>query len=183
MVQTPRPSTLFFRISLLPSDLGLSVSISLIPLLLGFMIFVGLVFVFPASVAAASSSTGVGSEPTREGLTHGELGMIAAVALLFASLGLLKDFHRYRGLLHVLVWNFYSWLFLAFTTTCIFAVDYVALQQLQNVIHTELMRHISLALGHTSVSAAFAYASPIILRVIPMQSQATPEPSPKKPEK
>jgi hypothetical protein len=167
------------------------VSIRLIAALLAFVLFSALVFVFPVSVAADSpttstnsSSTESGLGPAHEGLTPGEMGMIAVVALLFASLGLLKDFHRYRGLLHILIWNFYSWLFLAFTTMCIFAADYAVLPLLHKVIREELMLHISLALGHTGVSAAFAYASPFMLSVIPTQVRTAPaEPSPKKPEK
>ena len=111
-----------------------------------------------------------------------ELVLLAATALFFASLGLLRDFNHYRGLLHSLLWNFYSWVFLAFTGTCIFAVDYAVLPLLHQFIQLGLMLHISLALGHTGVSAALTYASPFLLGFIPAPARAsTDKDSPRAP--
>ena len=185
-MQAPRTLSLCCRFSR-PRDSLITLSVSQIVAKITFVILLALAVVFPASLMAVTGAPDTGGAPTQEGLTRGELLIIAAVALFFAFLGLLKDFHRYRGLLHLLIWNGYSWLFLGFTTMGIFAIDYIALQQLHQhvkLIHEDLMRHISLILGHTTVSAAFAYVSPFILRVIPTQSKAAlSDPSPlKKPE-
>lgn len=193
MEQAPRSSTFVYKTSLLSdrqvSDrrvMGSTRSVAL----LTFVFLLVLAFMFPVSAAAnklpttSTNSSSAEHALAHEALTPWEMGLIAVVALLFASLGLLKDFHRYRGLLHVLIWNFYSWVFLAFTATCIFAVDYAVLPLLHRVIQEELMLHISLALGHTGVSAAFAYASPFLLNVIPTQARVAPaEPAPPKSEK
>jgi hypothetical protein len=151
-------------------------------------LFFALIFVFPLSLAAATEVASAGAGASPESLIHKDRWIIAAVALFFALLSLLKDFRRYRGLLHTLLWNGYSWLFLAFTAMSIFAIDYIAWQVLQQhttlVRNDEVMGHISLILGHSTISAAFVYASPFILRVIPAESKAPNQgPVPEKPEK
>jgi len=198
-VRAPRPSTLVSAVS------PLCVSSRNVPLrrraaLLAFAVFFAVVFVFPISLPAenwgpitSTSSTapvvGSGSASTRgalgSGLTNREICLLLPLAFLFALLGLLKDFHRYRGLLHVLIWNFHSWLYLCFTATCIFTVDYYAFLGLEKITSMEgFMRHVSLALGHTGVSAAFAYTSPFLLSVFPAQIRTLPEePAAKQPER
>lgn len=145
---------------------------------------------FPMPASAADKGPAASSDPSLNQqhlhsefvLTPWDMVLIAVIALFFASLGLMKDFHHYRGLLHTLLWNFYCWVFLAFTGACIFAVDYAILPILHRVIQRDLMLHLSLALGHTGVSAAFTYASPTLLGLIPVKAKAlTDEPAPPKP--
>jgi len=136
------------------------------------------------------------SEPAEQGTTElipaalkvTDALLLLAIALFFALLSMLKDFRSYRGLLGTLVWNFYSWVFLAFTATIIFGVDYavlrVVLPMLRPNMLPESMLHVYLALGHTGVSAAFAYASPFLLGIIPSRTGiASPEGAHEKPEK
>jgi len=103
-----------------------------------------------------------------------DYGLLIILAFLFALLGLLKDFRHYRGLLPVLFKSFYSWVFITFTATCIFAVDYVIYQWqfLHDLIRPEAMFHIGMVLGHTGVSAAFVYGSPSLLSLIPTHMKA-----------
>jgi hypothetical protein len=189
-VQAPRLSTLVSRISLL-SDRKISVSIRLIAALLAFVFFFALVLVFPVSMAAANKSptTVLDSHPGEQIPAIGRVkpwldrALLVAIAFLFALAGLLKDFRRYRGLLPVLFSNFYSWVFITFTATCIFAVDYYVFQWplFHRIVHAvsepgdeEAMLHLSLVLGHTGVSAAFVYLSPFLLSVIPTYNRVAP---------
>jgi hypothetical protein len=121
----------------------------------------------------ARSVTADKTQPISTELGRSEMALLLAIALFFAMLSMLKDFRSYRGLLHTLVWNFYSWVFLGFTATIIFGVDYAVLPLLHKIIQREAMLHVYLALGHTSVSAAFAYASPFLLGVIPTDGRMT----------
>jgi hypothetical protein len=189
-MQAPQPSMFGSKISL-PSDPRIGVSIRLIATLLAIVFFFALVFVFPVSVAAASEdrATAPDSHPGVQTPTSGRLmpwldrGLLVLIALLFALAGLLKDFRRYRGLLPVLFSNFYSWVFITFTATCIFAVDYYVFQWplFHRIVHAvsepgdeEAMLHLSLVLGHTGVSAAFVYLSPFVLGFIPTQARLSP---------
>lgn len=117
-----------------------------------------------------------------------DIVLLGVLSFLFCLLGLLKDFRRYRGLLPILFSNMYSWVFIIFTTTCIFAVDYVMYQFMyrSSVLHnfmTESMMHLSLALGHTGISAASVYLSPMLLSVIPTHARAVSEQPHNQPEK
>jgi hypothetical protein len=190
----PRPSKLDSGISLL-SDRRIGVSIRPITGLLALVLFFVLVFVLPVPMAAANKgpTTSVGANPQEavhavEGLGSWlDTCLLVLIAFLFALLGLLKDFRRYRGLLPVLFSNFYSWVFITFTAACIFAVDYEVFQWVHRHITNppqEAMLHLSLVLGHTGVSAAFVYVSPFLLSFIPTQARrSTAEPSLNIPEK
>jgi hypothetical protein len=112
-------------------------------------------------------------------LNLNELAGLALVALLFAWLKILTDFHRYKGLLHVLLWNGYSWVFLIFIAACGFVLDFQALSMLSKYFSKDAiwMTHLYLALGHTGASAALAYASPVLLaKVQPVRSGVVPGP-------
>ncbi len=154
-----------------------------------------LVFAFPASVAAADRGLFTGSEDSNRTVQQRhidklkpwlDISLLVLIAVLFALLGLLKDFRRYRGLLPVIFKTFYSWVFIAFTAACIFAVDYAVFQWASSrhaLEHEQAMLHLSLVLGHTGVSAAFVYVSPFLLRTIPTHAQATrAEQPPRNPE-
>jgi hypothetical protein len=184
MVRELPPSALVLSIPL-RSDRRIPVSFRLIPALLVLFSLFALVLAFPISMAAATRPADAGGKPANGGLGTAEVVPLVTIALFFALLGLLKEFRRYRGLLHVLTWNFYCWVYLGFTMACIFAVDYYALLELEKFVQNPgLMTHLSLALGHTGVSAAFAYTSPLMLSVIPSQVRAAPTaPSTIKPDK
>ena len=153
-------------------------ALRLVAAILAFTLLV--LVVSPAPIVAADKGQASSTEPDPNQqhlhsefvLTNWDLALLAVIAFFFASLGLIKDFHHYRGLLHTLSWNFYSWLFLVFTGACIFAVDYMVLPVLHRVIQRELMLHLSLALGHTGVSAVLTYASPYMLALIPVRARA-----------
>lgn len=104
--------------------------------------------------------------------------LIAAIALFFAWLRLLTDFPRYRGLLHVLLWNWYSWAFLVFIAAGIFLIDFLIWPYVRKMIHEALIAHISLFIGHTGVSAALAYGTPLLLAKIPFQDNPRPKKEP-----
>ena len=155
-----------------------------IALVASFIAWLVVALVFPSIAFATGNPEAQPAAEHSLQLSPIEQALIAPIALLLAFMGLYKDFRSYRGLLHILLWNFYSWLFLAFTTMFIFAIDYAALLQIQKLIHPALMQHVTLALGHTTISAAFAYTAPFILRVIPTQSQVAPaHPAPASPER
>jgi hypothetical protein len=157
-------------------------------LLMFVLLFFALSLEFPLVSVSASGPDALGRATARGQNSIGEIqkttwekikpwvdyGLLIILAFLFALLGLLKDFRRYRGLLPVVFTSFYSWVFITFTATCIFAVDYVIYQAqfLHRLITEEAMFHIGMVLGHTGVSAALVYASPSILSLIPTHMKA-----------
>lgn len=172
----PRPSSAFL-VPVFPCGRRPARSLIQIALVIIFITLFVTALVFPSQ--AFASGTAEPQPGTDRGLRLKpiEYALMVPIALLLAFMGLYKDFRSYRGLLHILIWNFYSWLFLAFTAMFIFAIDYVALLQLQKLpssLLPGLMQHMTLAIGHTTVSAAFAYMTPFMLRVIPTQSNVTP---------
>lgn len=173
-MRAPRSSSVLFRPLFLRGPWAARPRLQ-VALVVVFIALFAVALVFPLLAPAATGASE--AEPAHKPalrLTPIEQALIAPIAILLAFMGLYKDFRGYRGLLHILIWNFYSWLFLAFTTMFIFAIDYLALLKLQNLTIPPLMQHVTLALGHTTVSAAFAYTTPFILRVIPTQSKITP---------
>ena len=98
-----------------------------------------------------------------------EIAVIAAFALSFAWLSLVKDFQHYKGLLHVLLLSGYTWVFLTFIAAGTFTLDYLLLPYIESIrmLRQGIIAHLSLALGHAGVSAAFAYGSPFLLAKLP----------------
>lgn len=124
------------------------------------------------------TSGGSGEHHTLSSLELSELAWLAVVALLFAWLKLVTHFDRYKGLLHVLLWNGYSWIFLVFIAACGFALDVPLL----SLLHPRLdswLTHIYIGLGHAGASSALAYASPVVLaKFQPTRAGAVPVPGP-----
>lgn len=94
-------------------------------------------------------------------------GVLLVIALVFAWLKLLTDFYQYRGLLPALLWSGYSWVFVVFIAALSFAFDYMVWKYWAHNINPHWFGHLSLALGHTGASAAFANTVPFLLSRIP----------------
>jgi len=181
MVQTAEPSSVLtkaFRRIIESDRLSRTFFVALF--------IVALTFVF--AFATSAGTTGPPDSNPSQGYRFAdllsrmpwEIVLIAVTAFIFAWLRLLTDFHRYRGLLHFLAWNFYAWLFVVFTALMIIFMDEQFLPLIHKHIPEPGMAHIFLALGHTGASAVFVYASPIALtyasrfsKLIPVSSDAT----------
>jgi hypothetical protein len=126
--------------------------------------------------AGASTSATPSQEKTREAVKWWEIAAIAASALFFAWLRLVKDFRHYKGLLHVLLLSGYTWTFLTSIATGTFILDYLLLPYIERfkMLQPGLIAHLSLLLGHSGVSAAVAYGSPFLLAKLPLHSGGSP---------
>jgi hypothetical protein len=117
-----------------------------------------------------------------------EITLIATIALILAWLRVVKDFRHYKGLLHVLLWSGYTWIFLTFIAAGTFVLDYLLLPLISSfrMLHG-FIAHPVLVLGHAGVSSAFAYyGSPAILAKLPLHPDGTSArgaPNTRKPEK
>jgi len=181
MVQAPQPTTFILK-SL--CDRRLTVSRRPTAAFITLALLFAIAFASPAAMASVKEGAAVSVDSSTkelhviDKLKPGlDIGLLVVIALLFALLGLFKDFRRYRGLLPVLFKSFYSWVFISFTATCIFFVDYLLYQWKlpHRYVPQEVVWHLSLALGHTGISAAFVYISPFLLSRIPTHARGTLE--------
>ena len=125
------------------------------------------------AAAPTDAKTGEGTPSGTEPLTHPQIAIVAASALVLAWLRIFQRFHRYKGLLFNVFVEWPGWVFGLFTAMLAFVPDYTILPFLGRFfdeIHMPWAREVlggsALMYVHLGISGVSAYFGPFVLGVL-----------------
>ncbi len=123
------------------------------------------------AAAPTDAKTNQGAPGATDPLTHADIGLVAASALIFAWLRIFRSFHRYKGLLLYVFVEWPGWIFGLFTAMLAFVPDYTILPFLAHFLEKFnmsgiVLEHSSLMAAHLVISGISASAGAFILGIL-----------------